>query len=99
MPTCRPLTKPTSEFGSSATRNAGLTSRPLSITDTLSDARLPGILISTRTSPPLTVSGWVDSVRISKSVFVKRVCAAAGADARASAPATATAIATDRRAS
>src|SRR5207244_3799727 len=48
-------------------------------------------------SPPLTVSGWVDSVRISTSVFAKRVCAPAGPDARASTQATATAAASEKR--
>jgi hypothetical protein len=49
------------------------------------------------TFPPLTVSGRVDSVRISKSVVVGRVCARTGPDDRSSAQATATAAATQHR--
>src|SRR5215468_906538 len=74
LPDDRPVTSPRTVFGARPARKAPVTLRPFKLmTSELGDWLL-GWVISTRTSPPLTRFGQVETVRIAKP---SRSCAAA----------------------
>src|SRR5262249_54728890 len=74
LPSDRPVTRPRTVFGAPPARKAPVTLRPFKLINSELADWLLGKVISTRTSPPLTRSGQVQTGRIAKA---SRPCAVA----------------------